>query len=298
MRELDEARGARHGRSRRARPGLHRDPDRRAAHARARRSSCSTTGCAPSRRAFCTPDPTGVAAAVEAMWSAHRPLVITGRGATRLPVPSWSASSTLRGAVYLDTQESRGLVPADHPARRRRHAGRRDDRGRPRARDRPQARLPARLRLAGRVPQRPLHPHRRHCRRADRQPPRRPRAARDAGAGARGHRGGGRQPRARHRARLDRGAAPPPSSSARGCRLHGRETVASDGKVHPAAIFAAIKQRGRSRLHRHRRRRRPAQLRPRRPGGPHLPGCRRLRLPRHRRAVCDRGGAGLSRVAR
>ena len=45
------------------------------------------------------------------------------------------------------------------------------------ARHRPQARLPARLRLAGRLPRRPLPPHRRQCRRAGRQPPRRPGAA-------------------------------------------------------------------------------------------------------------------------
>jgi acetolactate synthase-1/2/3 large subunit len=61
------------------------------------------------------PDPAAVAAAVEALWSARRPLVITGRGAR-------SAGAELvrlldaSGALYLDTQESRGLVPADHPA--------------------------------------------------------------------------------------------------------------------------------------------------------------------------------------
>lgn len=56
-----------------------------------------------------------VAAAVEALWSARRPLVISGRGAMG------AASELVRlldrlGAVYLDTQESRGLVPADHPS--------------------------------------------------------------------------------------------------------------------------------------------------------------------------------------
>src|SRR5262252_7485767 len=61
------------------------------------------------------PDPAAVAAAVEALWSARRPLVITGRGArtaSRELVRLLDAS----GALYLDTQESRGLVPADHPA--------------------------------------------------------------------------------------------------------------------------------------------------------------------------------------
>src|SRR5919206_1168277 len=61
------------------------------------------------------PDPAAVARAVEVLWSARRPLVVTGRGARR------AADGLVRlldatGAVYLDTQESRGLVPADHPA--------------------------------------------------------------------------------------------------------------------------------------------------------------------------------------
>ncbi|MBM3572334.1 MAG: thiamine pyrophosphate-binding protein [Alphaproteobacteria bacterium] len=61
------------------------------------------------------PDPHGVAMAVDILWSARRPLVISGRGArgaTAALVRFLNAS----GAVYLDTQESRGLVPADHPA--------------------------------------------------------------------------------------------------------------------------------------------------------------------------------------
>jgi acetolactate synthase-1/2/3 large subunit len=61
------------------------------------------------------PDPTAIAEAVEIMWSARRPAVITGRGARR------AAASLMRfldasGAFCLDTQESRGLVPSDHPA--------------------------------------------------------------------------------------------------------------------------------------------------------------------------------------
>ncbi len=61
------------------------------------------------------PEPQAIEAAVEAMWSAKRPLVITGRGAR-------GAEAELRrfldatGALYLDTQESRGLVPGDHPS--------------------------------------------------------------------------------------------------------------------------------------------------------------------------------------
>ncbi len=61
------------------------------------------------------PAPDAVAEAVDVFWSAKRPLVITGRGAR-------GADNALvrlldaTGALYLDTQESRGLVPADHPS--------------------------------------------------------------------------------------------------------------------------------------------------------------------------------------
>lgn len=61
------------------------------------------------------PGPSAVKEAVEALWSAKRPLVITGRrarGAGAELVRLLDAS----GAVYLDTQESRGLVPQDHPS--------------------------------------------------------------------------------------------------------------------------------------------------------------------------------------
>jgi len=61
------------------------------------------------------PDPAAVAAAVEAVWSARRPLVITGRGA-RTAGPELVRLLDASGALYLDTQESRGLVPADHPS--------------------------------------------------------------------------------------------------------------------------------------------------------------------------------------
>jgi acetolactate synthase-1/2/3 large subunit len=61
------------------------------------------------------PDASATAAAAEMFWAAKRPLVITGRGARG------AGSQLLRlldatGALYLDTQESRGLVPADHPS--------------------------------------------------------------------------------------------------------------------------------------------------------------------------------------
>jgi acetolactate synthase I/II/III large subunit len=61
------------------------------------------------------PDPDTTRAAVDLLWSAKRPLVISGRGAR-------GAGAVLRqlldrtGALYLDTGESRGLVPDDHPS--------------------------------------------------------------------------------------------------------------------------------------------------------------------------------------
>lgn len=61
------------------------------------------------------PDPASVAAALEALWSAKRLLVVTGRGA-RQAGPELIRFLDATGAVYLDTQESRGLVPAEHPA--------------------------------------------------------------------------------------------------------------------------------------------------------------------------------------
>jgi acetolactate synthase-1/2/3 large subunit len=59
------------------------------------------------------PDPGLIQQAVDVLWSARRPLVITGRGAKgagKELICLLDAS----GALYLDTQESRGLVPADH----------------------------------------------------------------------------------------------------------------------------------------------------------------------------------------
>ena len=65
----------------------------------------------PARRFL--PDPSEVRRAAELICGAQRPLVMTGRGALgagRELVQLLDAT----GAVYLDTQESRGLVPADH----------------------------------------------------------------------------------------------------------------------------------------------------------------------------------------
>jgi acetolactate synthase I/II/III large subunit len=61
------------------------------------------------------PDPGAVAAAVEVLWSAKRPLVVTGRGA-RGAGAELVRLLDATGALYLDTQESRGLVAPDHPS--------------------------------------------------------------------------------------------------------------------------------------------------------------------------------------
>ena len=61
------------------------------------------------------PDTRGVAEAVDAFWGAKRPLVMTGRGA-RGAGAELVRLLDATGALYLDTQESRGLVPADHPS--------------------------------------------------------------------------------------------------------------------------------------------------------------------------------------
>ena len=70
---------------------------------------------APRSKSLMLPDPAAVDAAVEALWSAKRPLVITGRGAKGAG-PALRRLLDALGALYLDTGESRGLVPDDHPA--------------------------------------------------------------------------------------------------------------------------------------------------------------------------------------
>lgn len=61
------------------------------------------------------PHPDAVQAAVRALWSAKRPLFISGRGA-RGAEPALSALLTRLNAAYLDTGESRGLIADDHPS--------------------------------------------------------------------------------------------------------------------------------------------------------------------------------------
>lgn len=69
----------------------------------------------PSPQRRVAPDVGSVAAAADAIRHAKRPLVVSGRGAAR------AGTELIRfldasGALYLDTQESRGLVPSEHPS--------------------------------------------------------------------------------------------------------------------------------------------------------------------------------------
>ena len=61
------------------------------------------------------PNPQAVQAAVQKLWAAKRPLFISGRGA-RGAGPALCALLERLGAAYLDTGESKGLVPDDHPS--------------------------------------------------------------------------------------------------------------------------------------------------------------------------------------
>lgn len=70
---------------------------------------------APKPVAVSHSDPDAIARAVELLWSARRVLVISGRGA-RGAANEMRALLDRLGAVYLDTGESRGLVPDDHPS--------------------------------------------------------------------------------------------------------------------------------------------------------------------------------------
>ena len=69
----------------------------------------------PKPRVITKPDPEQVTRAVDLLWGAKRVLVISGRGA-RGAGPELVALLDRLGAVYLDTGESRGLVPDTHPS--------------------------------------------------------------------------------------------------------------------------------------------------------------------------------------
>ena len=70
---------------------------------------------APKARALLLPDPAAVQQAVDLLWSARRPLFISGRGARGASAPLVRLLERLN-ALYLDTGESRGLVSDEHPS--------------------------------------------------------------------------------------------------------------------------------------------------------------------------------------
>ena len=70
---------------------------------------------APKTRDLLLPDPAAVQRATDLLWSARRPLFVSGRGARGAGAALTSLLDSL-GALYLDTGESRGLVPDDHPS--------------------------------------------------------------------------------------------------------------------------------------------------------------------------------------
>lgn len=61
------------------------------------------------------PEMAAAQAAMEILWQAKRPLIISGRGARGTQQPLVKLLDKL-GALYLDTGESRGLVPENHPS--------------------------------------------------------------------------------------------------------------------------------------------------------------------------------------
>ena len=69
----------------------------------------------PKARPVLFPNNEEIGIAVELLWSAKRPLVISGRGA-RSAGPELRSLLDALGAPYLDTGESKGLISEDHPS--------------------------------------------------------------------------------------------------------------------------------------------------------------------------------------
>ena len=69
----------------------------------------------PKPKRLLLPDPAAVEEAVDLLWSARRPLFISGRGARGSSAPLMRLLERLN-AIYLDTGESRGIVPDNHPS--------------------------------------------------------------------------------------------------------------------------------------------------------------------------------------
>lgn len=70
---------------------------------------------APKSRDLILPDPAAVQRAVDLLWSARKPLFVSGRGARGAGAVLTRLLDRL-DALYLDTGESRGLVNDDHPS--------------------------------------------------------------------------------------------------------------------------------------------------------------------------------------
>ncbi len=70
----------------------------------------------PKPRRRPRPEPDEVTAAAALVGGAERPVVISGRGARVAGGTELMRFLDASGAAYLDTQESRGLVPDDHPS--------------------------------------------------------------------------------------------------------------------------------------------------------------------------------------
>ena len=68
---------------------------------------------APKAPRILPPDPKAVAEAAQALWQAKRPVIVAGRGANRA-AEALNSLLDVSGALYLDTQEARGLVGGDH----------------------------------------------------------------------------------------------------------------------------------------------------------------------------------------
>jgi acetolactate synthase-1/2/3 large subunit len=68
---------------------------------------------APKAPRVMPPDPDAVAEAAEALWAAKRPVVVAGRGANGAK-HALNRLLDASGALYLDTQEARGLVSGEH----------------------------------------------------------------------------------------------------------------------------------------------------------------------------------------
>jgi acetolactate synthase-1/2/3 large subunit len=69
----------------------------------------------PKKPRVMPPDPAAAAEVAKMLRAARRPLLISGRGA-RGAAKELQRLLTVTGAMYLDTQESRGLVPSEHPS--------------------------------------------------------------------------------------------------------------------------------------------------------------------------------------